>query len=88
MVYFVVASLKEVVDEWADVDSNIIYYGKILFNLIFVGIVTFVLCAPLTFVRKIEKFSWTYLIADLLILVISISIIVFSCLHVRDYGWG
>ena len=90
MVYFVITSLKEVVDDAFKVDSNIIYFGNnlLVHKDIFIGIFCFLVATPLTFVRRIEKFSFTYLIADLLILITAIAIIVYSCLYVRDHGWG
>ena len=38
--------------------------------------------------RKIEKFSFTYFLADMLILLTVIVIFVYASLHVKDHGWG
>ena len=46
------------------------------------------MATPLTFVRRIEKFAFTYIFADLLILITAIVIIVYSSLHIKDKGWG
>ena len=46
------------------------------------------IATPLVFVRKIEKFSFTYILADFLILATAVSIIGFSSKYVADNGWG
>lgn len=43
---------------------------------------------PLSYVRKIEKFAFSYLIADMLIFVTTVVILFFATYHVVDDGWG
>ena len=43
--------------------------------------------APLCLVRKIEIFAFTFLIADVLILLTAGTIVVFAILHLRDNDW-
>jgi proton-coupled amino acid transporter len=46
-----------------------------------------VVTAPLCLVRKIEIFAFTFLIADVLILLTAATIVVFAILHLRDNDW-
>jgi proton-coupled amino acid transporter len=39
---------------------------------------------PLTLIRRIEKFAFTYIIADFLILTTAIVIFIFACLHISQ----
>lgn len=48
----------------------------------------FVIITPLVYVRRIEKFSFTYIIADFLILFTAIVIIIYTSLEVKERGWG
>jgi proton-coupled amino acid transporter len=51
----------------------------------------FLVTVPLTYVRRIEKFAFTYVIADFLILITAITILVFAVLHIQEKGfdkWG
>ena len=43
---------------------------------------------PLCYVRKIEKFAFTHIIADILILVTVIVICVYNIIKIDDKGWG
>lgn len=48
----------------------------------------FLVTTPLSYVRKIEKFAFSYVIADMLILVTTIVILAFATYHVTQEGWG
>ena len=50
----------------------------------------FAVTAPLCLVRRIEKFAFTYIFADILIFITAITIIVFATIHIKekDYKWG
>lgn len=77
--YFVLESLKSVVDEIFETDIKVVYIGLIAFGI----------TAPLCLVRKIEKFAFTFLIADFLILATAITIVVYASIHVSERGsWG
>lgn len=39
-------------------------------------------------VRKIEKFAWTHLLADALIMLTTIVILVYAFIHLSEEGWG
>jgi solute carrier family 36 (proton-coupled amino acid transporter) len=39
-------------------------------------------------VRKIEKFAWTHLLADALILLTTVVILVYALIHLSKKGWG
>jgi solute carrier family 36 (proton-coupled amino acid transporter) len=54
----------------------------------FVGLLCFVIYAPLCLVRKIEKFSVTHIFADALILITTIVILVYASIRLSDKGWG
>jgi solute carrier family 36 (proton-coupled amino acid transporter) len=43
---------------------------------------------PLSYVRKIEKFAFSYVIADMLIFITTIVILTFATYHVTQKGWG
>ena len=43
--------------------------------------------APLCLVRRIEVFAFTFLIADVLIVLTAATIVVFAFLHLRDNDW-
>ena len=45
--------------------------------------------SPLVLVRKIEKFAFSFLVADILIVLTAATIVVFGILHVQENGrWG
>ena len=48
----------------------------------------FVITTPLSYVREIEKFAFSYVIADFLILITTIVILIFSTIKVSNDGWG
>jgi len=52
------------------------------------GIICFAIFTPLCWVRKLEKFNWTHIIADMLILLTSIIVLVFAFIRLGEYGWG
>ncbi len=43
---------------------------------------------PLSYIRKIEKLAFTYVLADLLIFVTTIVILVFATKQLNNNGWG
>jgi proton-coupled amino acid transporter len=57
-------------------------------NIIWFGLFCFVVTAPLSFVRRIEKFAFIYVFADILIFVTTITIIAYASKNVHDHGWG
>lgn len=68
--------------------SNITEHFLIImiFNI---GLFVFAITAPLTYVRQIEKFAFTYIFADFLIIISAITIIVYATLHIKEKGeWG
>ena len=52
------------------------------------GLFCFLVYTPLCWVRKIEKFNLSHIIAIFMILLTIIVIVVFACLKLRDDGWG
>lgn len=71
--------MKSVVDEAFETNIDVLY----------IGIGSFLVTAPLCLVRRIEKFAFTFIIADILILITAITIVVFAFLHLEDTGsWG
>jgi amino acid permease len=79
LAYFSLESLKSVIDEIFDTNINTLY----------LGLFTFAVTAPLCMVRRIEKFAFTYIIADFLIFVTAITIIVFAVIHIQEKKvWG
>lgn len=54
---------------------------------IYIGIGCFVIYTPLCWVRRIEKFNVTHIIADIMILVTVIILIVYSILRIDKFGY-
>jgi solute carrier family 36 (proton-coupled amino acid transporter) len=54
----------------------------------FLGLLCFVIYAPLCLVRKIEKFAITHIFADALILITTIAILVYASQKLANEGWG
>jgi len=52
------------------------------------GIICFVITTPLSYVREIEKFAFSYVLADILILSTTIVILVFSTMKLVNDGPG
>jgi amino acid permease len=75
--YFVLESMKSVVDEAFETDIDKLY----------IGLGAFIVTAPLCLVRKIELFAFTFLIADILILLTAIIIVYFAIVHLQDKDW-
>ena len=65
-----------------------VWYGFILSLIIHIGFLCFLMTTPLSFVREIEKFAFSYVFADLLILVTTILILGFSTYKLTKDGWG
>ena len=51
-------------------------------SVIYFGIAVFVVITPLTLIRHIEKFAFTYIFADILILITAIVIVIFASIHI------
>jgi solute carrier family 36 (proton-coupled amino acid transporter) len=71
-------------------DANVDYrwFGKQILMLNCLGLLCFVIYAPLCLVRKIEKFSITHIFADALILITTIVILVYASIRLGKQGWG
>ncbi len=78
IIYFLTSNLQSVLADAAGWSIDIKWYG--LFCLVFL--------TPLTFLRSIEKFAFSHVFADILILVTTIVIIVFATKNTADHGWG
>lgn len=63
---------------WFDVHLDILYYGLICFAI----------TTPLSYVREIEKFAFSYVLADFLILLTTIVILVYSTIRIVNEGNG
>jgi solute carrier family 36 (proton-coupled amino acid transporter) len=92
LAFFTIINLKNVVDGILEQEIPEWYLGKktILIYFLQLGVFLFVVTAPLCFVRRIEKFAFTYIIADFLILITAITIVVFAGIHIseKEEGWG
>jgi len=79
-IYFIVTSLHDVVYDLTtpNYDTPRIWFG----------LLCFVIYVPLCLVRKIEKFAFTHIFADALILITTIVIIVYASIQLHDHGWG
>ena len=69
-IYFIVTSLHDVVFDLTNPNYDT--------PRIWFGLLCFVIYVPLCLVRKIEKFAWTHILADALILITTIVIIVYA----------
>ena len=54
----------------------------------YIGALCFVIYVPLCLVRKIEKFAFTHIIADGLIMITTLVILVYALMQLSDSGWG
>jgi solute carrier family 36 (proton-coupled amino acid transporter) len=89
LLFFTIITLKSVVDGIYDVDINILYPGNYSFELTYLGILVFLVSAPLCFVKRIESIAFTYIFADALIFITAITIIIFATFHIREKKvWG
>ena len=52
-----------------------------------IGALCFIIYVPLCLIRKIEKFAWTHLVADALIMLTTLVILVYAFIHLSDFGW-
>ena len=57
-------------------------------DLKYYGLVCFVITTPLSYVREIEKFAFSYIFADILILITTVVILVFSTMKLVKDGPG
>ncbi len=88
LLYFTIKNLKDVVDGILGYNVDRLYLGKGLL-ISFVGLFVFAVTAPLCLVRKIEKFSFTYIFADMLIFGAWITILIYATLHISEKKvWG
>jgi proton-coupled amino acid transporter len=77
--YFVLESMKSVVDEAFDTNIDVIY----------IGLGAFMVIAPLCLVRNIQRFELSFICADILILLTVSVIFIYGVVHVRDQqSWG
>eukprot|EP00347_Sterkiella_histriomuscorum_P012049 403370085 len=87
-IYFITTSLKSVADEVREQQHQDEPAYKSDVSVIWFGALCFIIYVPLCLVRKIEKFAWTHLIADALILITTIVILVYALIQLSKYGWG
>ena len=66
--YFISSNLRSVLLEAFNVDVPILWFG----------LLCFIITTPLSYVRKIEKFAFSYVLADILIFVTTVVIIGFA----------
>lgn len=55
-----------------------------ILNHLNLGLGCFLICTPLSYVRKIEKFGFSYLLADVLIFVTTVVIFVYALLFLKS----
>lgn len=88
LLYFAIINLKSVADSIFGQEVDIHYLGKHSLHDV-LGVFIFVVATPLTFVRRIEKFAFTHMFADFLVLLTAIVIIVFASIHISEKKvWG
>ena len=58
-------------------------------SVLYFGLAVFLIISPLTLIRRIERFAFTYIIADVLILITAIIIVIFASIHISHKQlWG
>ena len=57
-------------------------------ELKYYGLICFVITTPLSYVREIEKFAFSYVFADILILMTTVAILIFSTMKLVKDGPG
>lgn len=72
LLFFTIRNLKDVADG---------IFGEPI-ETMYVGLFVFAVTAPLCLVRRIEKFAFTYILADALIFISAITILVFATIHI------
>lgn len=77
LLFFTISNLKDVADGIFSLNIDTKY----------VGIFVFAVTVPLCLVRRIEKFAFTYIFADVLILITAITILIFATIHIKEKGW-
>lgn len=75
--YFTIINLKEVIDQSTNSDINILY----------LGVFVFLLTTPLCYMRSIDRFAFSYAIADILVFITAIVILVYSTMHLKSNNW-
>lgn len=86
--YFVVDSLRSIIDEFFGNDPSMFFVGKLAISHLGIGLGTFLVAAPLLLVRSIQKFAFTLILADILILFTVSTIVVYALLHFyKDAGY-
>jgi solute carrier family 36 (proton-coupled amino acid transporter) len=68
--------------------SGFLVKFSIYFANLRVGIFCFIVYTPLCYIRKIEKFAFTHIIADALILITTIVICAYNIFKIENRGWG
>lgn len=57
-------------------------------DILWFCLLCFLVTTPLSYVREIEKFAFSYALADCLILVTTVVIIAFASMRLGKQGWG
>lgn len=78
IIYFILNNVKSVLEDAAGLTVDIKW----------IGLIVFVVVTPLSFMRSIEKFAFTYVFADILIFVTTVTILVYATKYTNDNGWG
>jgi hypothetical protein len=52
------------------------------------GLLCFIIYTPLCYVRKIEKFSSTHILADIIILITAITVVIYTIVYAAANGAG
>ena len=76
--YFIASNLQQVMHDAFGVDLELKYYG----------LTCFIITTPLSYVREIERFAFSYVLADVLILVTTVAILVYSTMKLVKDGPG
>jgi uncharacterized membrane protein YkgB len=76
--YFIASNLQSVFKEAFNLNINILWFGFLCF----------IVTTPLSYVREIEKFAFSYVLADILILATTLVILGFSTYKLTNEGWG
>jgi proton-coupled amino acid transporter len=79
--FFVIDSIRSIIDELFAWDPNLFFVGKRDLGLKVEGMGTFLLSAPLLLIRSIQKFAFTFILADIIIFFSVGTILVYALLH-------
>jgi proton-coupled amino acid transporter len=86
--FFIASNLQNVMHKAFGIEIDIRLYCKELVTKSYVDLLSFLVTTPLSYVRKIEKFAFSYVIADMLIFITTIVILSFATYNVTQEGWG